>query len=1317
MSAATDRNLLFGILALQMDFITRDQLVSAMNAWVLNKAKPLDALLLEQKALAADTHAVLDTLVQKHLALHENDPEKSLAAVSSVGAVKHDLAKIADADVQASLVRVAKLAKTANDPKPPVATGSPEDPFATVGLSTSTGLRFRILRPHAHGGLGEVFAAHDEELRREVALKQIRPQHADDAEARSRFLLEAEITGGLEHPGIVPVYGLGQYADGRPFYAMRFIKGDSLKDAIERYHATWSAVTRGGARGPTLRSADAASRLNSLEFRKLLGRFIAVCEAIQYAHDRGVIHRDLKPSNIMLGKYGETLVVDWGLAKAMGNRPASPGAFDTELRDPDATALATDEPPLLPTATSEGSETLPGSAVGTPSFMSPEQAAGRLDQLGPASDIYGLGATLYALLTGKAPVEDKDVAVVLKRVREGNIRGPREVAPEIDRAMDAICMKATALKPADRYATCRALADDLERWLAGKPVSAWPEPWTVRAKRWARQHQTLVTSTAASVFIALVGLAVGLFWHQDEQNRRTTEVAVRKAEAARKREQAEDAIRRALDKAEQSRQALHTILSAPGGVFGLLNDPARWQGHVQAALGAVERARALLANSEEGVDRALAERAERLETALRADEADRLLAERLEKIRVDRIGIVGGRFSHAGAAKDYPRAFADAGFDVQRERAEPVSARLRNSLIREQLVAALDRWAWTILRYTEDDKVAEHLLHVARLAAPDPVWGDRLRQIAVWRDQPALSQLVRAQLAKKTPEVGLSPPLLDLIGKLLDADNPLRPEWLRRAQADYPGDFWLNFELAQAIRKTNPDESAGFYRVAIAVRPGSCAPYNNLGNIFRGQRKFPEAIAVFNKAIALDARYALAHGNLGGAFLEQNMLPEAIAEFKKAINIDPNYADAYASLSNAFRAQKKMAEASVAINKSLKLDAESAFAHNALGNLRMDQRRLPEAVDAFHEAIRLDPKFSGAYHNLGNAYSKQGKLPEAIEAYQKAIACESTLHNSYIGLGKALLRVGRFAEAADAHQKCLDLLPKDTPSGVLKGVKVELDQCQRWLALEKRLPRFQAGAETATPYDVSRMARMCQEYKKRYVTAVQLYRQAFQADPALVLRRDLPRRYNAACAAALAAAGQGDDAAKLSDEEKARLRDQAHAWLRAELDDEASRQKAGDGRAVLNTDERLAHWRKDPDLATIRDAKPLAALPEPEQAEWRKFWADVEKHLGQVRSQISEATLQGELSDERTEQIHEMKLEAGKACVIDMKSSDLDSYLKLYDPAGELVAENDDFTLGNFDSRIVYMPKESGVYRIAATSFKQRGRGAYTLTIRAVAGR
>jgi len=479
-----DRNLLFGILAMQMHFVTRDALIAAMHAWVLERPKPLGRILVEQQALSPSRQSLLEQLVNEHLAAHDGNAEKSLAAVGGVGPIRDDLQHITDPELHATLDRiVANRETTAPDSEATMSYGV--DPAPTAGS------RFCILRPHAKGGLGQISVALDSELNREVALKELRPERAADPDSRARFLLEAEVTGRLEHPGVVPVYGLGCDAQGRHFYAMRFVKGQNLKEAIDRFHEAE-------------KSDGSEPRQWNLALRQLLNRFVAVCNVVAYAHSRGVIHRDLKPANILLGPYGETLVVDWGLAKVVGRGEAA------------ATAGAA-EATLQPGSGSSSSETLPGTALGTPAYMSPEQAEGRLDQVGPLSDVYSLGATLYCLLTGKPPIGETDVGEALRRVQRGGFPPPRAVRPGIPPGLEAIGLKAMALKPEARYPSPRALADEIERWLADEPVSVYREPLTVRLTRWGRRHRTLATGIGVLLITTVVGLAIAAALIRREQ--------------------------------------------------------------------------------------------------------------------------------------------------------------------------------------------------------------------------------------------------------------------------------------------------------------------------------------------------------------------------------------------------------------------------------------------------------------------------------------------------------------------------------------------------------------------------------------------------------------------------------------------------------------------------------------------------------------------------------------------------------------------------------------------------------------------------------
>ena len=478
-----DRNLLLGLLALQNGFIGHHTLVDAVHAWIADKAKPLGSILQGWGALDEGHLTVLSLLVDQHLRTHGDAPRclgKIEATVSFLG----ELDSIDDDEIRSRLAEAEPYRPTSLERR-----GPGRD--LAAGPSSS---RYRkpIQAAHAAGGLGELFIAEDLELGRRVALKEIRPRDAFDAQTRARFLLEGEVTGNLEHPGIVPVYGLGTYDDGRPYYAMRLIKGKNLKDTIDDFRREQARRN----------DPDEAA----LGLRKLLRRFIDICNAIEYAHSRKVLHRDLKPANIMLGKFGETLVVDWGLAKVMGRD--EPGR---QADEGDA-----EEGPLTTASSSNVEPTRVEAAHGTPQYMSPEQAVGRIDQLGPTSDVYGLGATLYYMLTGRAPFPDG----LTSRIVRGDFPPPTAVDPKVPRALEAVCLKAMATRPGDRYPSAIALAEDVERWLGDQPVSSYKDPFTARAARWVRRHRPLVAGAAALLVTASIALTISNFLVRRESTKK-----------------------------------------------------------------------------------------------------------------------------------------------------------------------------------------------------------------------------------------------------------------------------------------------------------------------------------------------------------------------------------------------------------------------------------------------------------------------------------------------------------------------------------------------------------------------------------------------------------------------------------------------------------------------------------------------------------------------------------------------------------------------------------------------------------------------------
>ncbi|MEM8669128.1 MAG: serine/threonine-protein kinase [Planctomycetota bacterium] len=566
MQCINEYDLQFGLLALRMYYVGGEQLITAINEWE-DGSEELSAVLMRQGVMSHDETSMIASMLPSREQVESaseqtpNQPPTTPVVVadtaSSNGAnspqqtddeatVKEDTVRegtvredtIQEGTVREDTVRedtvredtVKEKTVRAEKDEDTVVMGTDSVGTQPIGQETTTkdektvrsssddtvadsddsrgpkhydfGNRDRFVRlkSYAKGALGEVFLARDRDLRRDVAVKEILSDCAKNQSNQARFVYEAEVTGSLEHPGIVPIYALGNSEDGRPFYAMRFIEGASMDDVIRDFH------TDGGHANP----------IAALTLRELLGQMVDVCNTMAYSHSRGVIHRDLKPANVMIGRYGETLVVDWGLAKRLDD--------SAEL---DRSGLPED------TARNDFEATQMGQAFGTPQYMSPEQATGQLDRVDSRSDIYALGAMLYKVLAGKPAFTGQTLQDILQSVRTGSFLRPRQVDSSIPKPLEAICLKAMSLDPNARYQSADEIARDLSSWMADEPVTAFRAPLSARVGRWMRRHRSIV----GSAFIATVSIITVLIvsvlmltsaYQTAERNRKLAREAVDK---------------------------------------------------------------------------------------------------------------------------------------------------------------------------------------------------------------------------------------------------------------------------------------------------------------------------------------------------------------------------------------------------------------------------------------------------------------------------------------------------------------------------------------------------------------------------------------------------------------------------------------------------------------------------------------------------------------------------------------------------------------------------------------------------------------------
>ena len=843
---------------------------------------------------------------------------------------------------------------------------------------------YKLLEQIGEGGFGLVFMAEQQQpVRRKVALKILKPG-MDTRQVIARFEAERQALALMDHPNIARVLDAGETSSGRPHFVMELVKGVPITDYCDQ---------------------------NRLTTRERLALFTHVCHAVQHAHHKGIIHRDLKPSNVMVTLHDGVPVVkviDFGIAKALGQQLTDKTLF---------TGFA--------------------QMVGTPLYMSPEQAQLSGLDIDTRSDIYSLGVLLYELLAGVTPFDKErlrtagydemrriireedppspstrlstlgETAVTVSAQRQSD---PRRLSRLLRGELDWIVMKALDKDRNRRYETANELARDVDRYLHDEPVLACPPSSWYRFRKFMRRKKSTVV-VAAGVFLALAGIAGGIGW------------------GLRDRAGREEALDQAVDR----------TLKETGPLF----EQENWH----EALGAVERADQLLAAAgrtkrpprllELRTELSMAERLERIHQrpklelpVLTSSEAGTgpTIQERRASSEQD---FFFGRQADA----EYALAFRDFGIDLDALEPAEAAEQIARCGIFPALVKALDQWGVFRRRARgPDDPGWKKLVTIAGLADPDPL-RNRCRETLLRRDRTAMEGLADSVPIEQVPVRTLV--VLGMALSYVGAPDKAI-SLLRRAQHQYPSDLWLNDALGDlswgAFRPPHTEDALRFYSIALALRPTRPQLHYVVGLILHYKKDVEGAIREFQAALKLDPKLAIAHISLGDALRTKNLLDPAIAEFRKAIELDPKSAPAHNSLGWALKAKNQLDEAIAEFRKAIDIDPARPNPHNDLGIALKAKNQWDLAVSEFRTAIELDPKLAPVHDNLGIALAAKNQWDEAIAEHKKAIDLDPKFEPAHDNLGVALRAKNQLDEAIAEFRKAIELDPKCASAHMNLGV-------------------------------------------------------------------------------------------------------------------------------------------------------------------------------------------------------------------------------------------------------------------------------------------
>ena len=840
--------------------------------------------------------------------------------------------------------------------------------------------RYQIQGEIARGGMGEILKGRDIDLGRDVVIKVLLESHRDKPEMIRRFIEEAQIAGQLQHPGISPVYELGQFPDKRPFFAMKLVKGETLSQLL-------------------------AQRAEPAEDRgRFIGIFEQICQTMAYAHSRGVIHRDLKPANIMVGAFGEVQVMDWGLAKVLlvgGAGDEKKTGDEEEAKSIIQTRRTMASMDVPGTIGEHGSETQVVSVMGTPAYMPPEQALGEIDQMDQRADVFGLGALLCEILTGQPPYVGKDSTVVFRMASRGKLDDAfaRLENCDADPKLVALAKHCLASERNDRPADAGVLCERVTCYLESVE-SKLRDTELQRASEAARLvevRKRLRVTLALALAVLVLFLGGGtLAWWRNQQSQLVRQRDARNAEA----------VAALLDQCENALRA---------------GDAAKAEVTLEAA-------------KKRSVEGGAGEYSKRLAQYT----ADLSLLRGLDAVDRYCWTLVDGRMPIASVtAKRTHETLARFGADPNTASVNEVAVRVTNSVVREQLVCALDR----LLR---EEKTTGVRTLLRRLDA-DP-YRNAVRDAIIADDAPKITEL-----AGRKDALEQRPGFAAFLGESETIPLARRRQVLQAALIQQPGDLGLLMTLGRTYfpsiyylgTEQGLDGALRWYQAAVATAPDSAIAYTQLGCALAANGKFDEGIAIYQKAIELEPDNARAHTNLGTLLKKQRRLDEAIISLRNAIQHDPKFTVAHTNLGATLLEKGQLDEAIASLRTAIQHDPTFANSHFHLGNALKRKGLLDESIACFQQAFRLDPEDAQSLSNLGNALLDKGQVEEAIACFERAIQVNPKLAKTHGSLGFVLFDQERYAEAKDAFSRVKTLLPEEDP--VQAHFTQRIEQCERKL--------------------------------------------------------------------------------------------------------------------------------------------------------------------------------------------------------------------------------------------------------------------------------